>query len=313
MKMKMKTIKQRHNKNKKEGTRKKNIITKNILLKNVNCSPKVDKKKFTCYSDKNLHKMRDMWNSRHPDQQINTNDSFEIWNKLKQYYSKMCNKESCWIRQLAKNTPMKKELLDDFSPESPKEWDNNPNEWLSSVDISEVMKQYERTYKCFEFIGPSPIDFDTKKMRGECVWDELCNFNLKEQIKNGKTKIGIIFNTHPHYKSGEHWISLFINIKKGEIYFFDSAGEQVLKKIKTFVDRIIYQGTKLSNPIHFKFDQNYPTEHQYKNTECGVYSIFFIVHMLEDKITGQYLKTHILKDEYMEQFRKVYFNKKLLE
>ena len=279
---------------------------------NVNCSPKLDKKKFTCYSDANLHKMRDLWNSRHPDLPINTNEPYEIWNSLKNYYKKMCNKESCWIRQLVKNTNMQKDLLDDFAPESPIEWKTNPNEWLSSVDISEVMKQYERTYKCFEFIGPSPIDFDTKKMRGECVWEELCNFNLQEQINKGKTKIGVIFNTHPHYKSGEHWISLFINVKKGEIFFFDSAGSRVPKKIEKFIQRLIEQGKKLSKPIYFKFDQNYPVEHQYKNTECGIYSIFFIVHMLEDKITGNYLKTHILKDEYMEKFRKVYFNDALL-
>jgi hypothetical protein len=30
--------------------------------------------------------------------------------------------------------------------------------------------------------------------------------------------------------------------------------------------------------------------------------------MLEDKITGHYLKTHILKDKYMEGFRKIYYN-----
>jgi hypothetical protein len=30
--------------------------------------------------------------------------------------------------------------------------------------------------------------------------------------------------------------------------------------------------------------------------------------MLEDKITGHYLKTHILKDKYMEKFRKIYYN-----
>jgi hypothetical protein len=30
--------------------------------------------------------------------------------------------------------------------------------------------------------------------------------------------------------------------------------------------------------------------------------------MLEDKTTDHYLKTHILKDEYMQKFRKVYFN-----
>ena len=33
-------------------------------------------------------------------------------------------------------------------------------------------------------------------------------------MKRGKTKIGIIFNTDPHDKPGQHWISMFINIKK---------------------------------------------------------------------------------------------------
>jgi hypothetical protein len=42
-----------------------------------------------------------------------------------------------------------------------------------------------------------------------------------------------------------------------------------------------------------------------------IYSIFFIVHMLEDKMTEHYLKTHILKDEYMEKFRHIYFNDSL--
>ena len=59
---------------------------------------------------------------------------------------------------------------------------------------------------------------------------------------------------------------------------------------------------------NFKFDQNYPVEHQYGNTECGVYSIFFIAHMLEDTINEEYLKTHILHDKYMSKFRKIYFN-----
>jgi hypothetical protein len=104
---------------------------------------------------------------------------------------------------------------------------------------------------------------------------------------------------------------LFINIKKKTIFFFDSAGDAIPSQIKKFVDTVIEQGSKLTNPIHFKFDQNYPVEHQYDNTECGIYSLFFIVHMLEEKITGNYLKTHILKDKYMEKFRKVYYNSEL--
>ena len=310
--MKRKKWKTRHNKNKnknKKGGTRKNINIKEF--KRVNCSPAINKKSYTCYSDENLHKMRDIWNARHPDQPINTNDSKEIWASLQKFYKRICNKESCWIKQLVKDTKMEEDLLDSFAPESPEEWKKNPNEWLSSVDIIDVMSQYEKSYKCFEFLGPSPIDYDTHKIYGECVWDELCHFNLAEQIKKGKNKIGIIFNTDPHTKPGEHWISLFINIKKKEIFFFDSVGNKAPKQIIKFVNLVKRQGSKLKNPIYFNFDQNYPVEHQYKNTECGIYSIFFIVHMLEDKIASNYLKTHILKDEYMHNFRKIYFNEEL--
>uniref|UniRef100_A0A6C0I8M2 Ubiquitin-like protease family profile domain-containing protein n=1 Tax=viral metagenome TaxID=1070528 RepID=A0A6C0I8M2_9ZZZZ len=285
----------------------------NKSFKKLNCSPKGknEVKEYTCYTDNDLQKLRNMWNARHPDKKIVTNDSKEIWSLLKNYYSNICNKESCWVRQMTKGTKMEKELLESFSPVSPEDWKKKPNEWLSSIDIIEVMNQYEKTYKCFDFLGPSPIDYDTHKLYGECVWEELCHFSLAEQIKKGKNKIGVIFNTDPHDRGGEHWISLFINIKKGTIFFFDSAGDKAPNQVMKFVNMVIDQGRNLPQKIDFQFDQNHPVEHQYKNTECGVYSLFFIIHMLEDNITSHYLKTHILKDEYMQQFRKVYFNEDL--
>ena len=295
-----------NNKNKDEDMSKK-------PFQKLNCSPK-DKneiKEYTCYTDNDLQKLRNMWNARHADKKITTNDSKEIWELLKNYYAKICNKESCWVRQMTKGTKMEKELLEAFSPVSPIEWKKNPKEWISSIDIIQVMNQYEKTYKCFDFLGPSPIDYDTHKLYGECVWEELCHFSLADQNKNGKNKIGIIFNTDPHDKDGEHWISLFINIKNGTIFFFDSAGDKAPKQVMKFVKMVTDQGKKLPEKIRFKFDQNYPVEHQYRNTECGVYSIYFIIHMLEDKITGHYLKTHVLKDAYMEQFRKIYYNEDL--
>ena len=168
--------------------------------------------------------MRDLWNSRHPDVTIETNDTKEIHSRLTEYFSSVCNKESCWLKQIPGMSY--RDMEESFAPESPDEWTTNPNEWLTSVDIMKVMKQYERAYKCFDFIGPSPIDFDTRKMYGDCVWEELCNFSLAEQIKRGKTKIGIILNTDPHNKPGQHWISMFINIKKHTISFFDSVGDK---------------------------------------------------------------------------------------
>jgi hypothetical protein len=284
---------------------------KSISMKKLQCSPshKKNKDDFSCFSNDDLYKLRDLWNMRHPDAIIKTNEPKEIWASLKKYMGSVCNKESCWLKQnFVGDSKTRKELEDAFAPKSPNEWKKNPNEWLSSVDILDVMKQYEKAYKCFDFIGPSPIDYDAKKLYGECVWNELCNFNLKDQIKNGKTKIGVIFNTDPHYLGGSHWVSLFINIKRKKIFYFDSAGDEIPKRIKHFVDSVIEQGKSLKPRIDFEFDQNYPVEHQYGNTECGIYGLYFIVHMLEDKINEHYLKTHILKDEYMSKFRKVYYN-----
>ena len=298
----------KRNKNKNKNKTKKRKYNPTQFIK-LNCSPENKKTKFTCYSDTDLAKLKEMWNTRHPDNPIKTNNSKKIWKLLKEYYISICNKESCWVRQMTKNTKMERELLDAFAPESPKEWNKNPNEWLSSIDILQVMTQYETKYKCFDFLGPSPIDYDTRKLYGECVWDELCNFNLTDKISQGITKIGVIFNLDPHYKGGSHWVSLFINVKHKTIFYFDSAGETIPIQIKKFADNVIVQGHNLSNPINFILDENHPVEHQYGNTECGVYSIFFIIHMLEDKITGHYLKNHILKDEYMQQFRHIFYNK----
>jgi len=282
-------------------------------MTSVKCSPINHKYKpsFSCFSNNDLKKLRDLWNLRHPDAMIKSNESKEIWNSLKKYMGGVCNKESCWLKQNFVDNKVKRKLEEAFAPLSPKEWKKNPNEWLSSVDILNVMKLYEKAYKCFEFLGPSPIDYDSKQLYGECVWNELCNFDLMQQIKTGKTKIGVIFNLDPHYLGGSHWVSLFINIKKKTIFYFDSAGEKIPKRIMNFVEKVVEQGKTMTPRIDFTFDQNYPVEHQYGNTECGVYSIFFIVHMLEDKITSHYLKTHILKDEYMQKFRKVYFNEDL--
>jgi len=301
---------QNHNHNHKHNHKLKNIV---VELKQVNCSPK-DKNEmndFSCYTDKALFKLRDKWNLRHPDVKITTNEPKEIHGLLKNYLSNVCNKESCWLKQKGEFGNLDEDLKDSFAPESPTEWKKNPNEWLSSLDIIKVMKQYEKAYKCFDFIGPSPIDFDKRKIYGECVWEELCNFSLEDQIKDGKTKIGIIFNTDPHNKPGEHWISMFINIKKKKIFFFDSVGNKAPKEIMEFVEKVKKQGQNITPKINFIYDENHPVEHQYGNTECGIYSLFFIVHLLEDKMTENYLKTHKLKDDYMQKFRKVYFNDQL--
>lgn len=283
---------------------------KDKQFKKVNCAPNLNRPEYTCYTELSLLKIRDYWNKRHPDKRIDTDDTKDIWIQLKENMNNVCNTESCWLRQKFIDENLDKELLQyTFAPKSPSTWKKNPDEWLSSLDIDKVMKQYEHVYPCFEFIGPSPIDFDDHKLYGECVWEELCKFDLYDYIKNGKTKIGIIFNTDPHYKGGSHWISLFINVKKKIIYYFDSNGNKVPTQIKDLMERIQKQGKSMN--LNLMIMDNYKFQHQKSETECGMYSLYFIIQMLTDSKNPEYFNTHKIPDSEVFKLRKVFFNEEL--
>ena len=157
-------------------------------------------------------------------------------------------------------------------------------------------------------MGPSPIDFDTKKQYGECVWNEICKFQLNNFIKKGKNKIGIIFNLDKHWQPGSHWVALFIDINKGLIFYFDSAGEDIPKQVKTLCDKIIFQGNDHHPSITFNFDKNYPFEHQYGTSECGIYSLYFIITLLTKNTSVEVFKKKRIADKEMENLRHKYFN-----
>ncbi len=298
------------------------MVQENELFKNVSwikkskdgasCAPNPNNNlDYTCYTSEGLNKLKVLWNIRHPDNQIKTNHPKEIWKSLKNKMGNVCDIESCWLKQNFIREKIDSDLLNyTFAPTAPDEWNKNPTEWLSTIDIMKVMKQYEKVFPCFSFIGPSPIDFDTKKAFGECVWEELCNFALRDYIVDNKNKIGIIFNTDKHYNSGEHWVALFINISKKMIVYFDSYGvehndEAVPKEIKRFINRVIKQGSALG--IHFEFKYN-KIRHQLSDSECGMYSLYFIIEMLNDTPLELLLEERI-EDERVFALRNLYFNK----
>lgn len=288
--------KKRRNMKNKKKTRK---------VKKNSCAPRNKKEilGFSCYSKKELLKMRNIWNKRHPDVLIKTRSPRKIWEKLSEYLGDVCNQEACWIENnIFKNKINKDEI---FSPKAPSSWKKNINEWLTSVDISKFMKQYENTYDCFEFLGPSPIDYDEHMHNGECVWEDLCEFNLKDTIQKGKKKIGIIFNLDPHYKSGSHWVCMFINCNNKQIFYFDSYGDPAPKQIRKFGREVQNQSLFLKGGKKYKYKSN-KVRHQYQNSECGMYCLFTIIQLLMDKNISFFNKQ--IKDKEMENLRKRYFN-----
>ena len=284
------------------------------FLKRLNCSPIANHKHKTrrrlknlsCYTDDGLEKMVKAWNQKNPTNKVIGNDPFKIWEFFKQQFSSVCETERCWLRQKFIEND-NRDLLRYFSPDAPKTWREKPYTWLNSRDIEKLMHQYEEAYPEFDFIGPSPIDFD-KKVDGECVWEELCKFSVEKHIKSGRTKIGVIFNTDPHDESGEHWIALFIDLKRESpfIFYFDSNGDRPPKEVTVLVKRILAQGKKIGIP--FKYYDNHKMTHQMRDGQCGMYTLYFIVELLLENKKPEFFKTTRITDEMMRDYRSIYYN-----
>jgi len=279
-------------------------------FKSLKCSPALDlEDSVTCYSNDVLEKMKILWNNKHTDDIIQSDDPIDIWDSLRERFANVCHTEMCWMKQNFLEEGFSKDILKyTFAPNAPKSWSKNRKEWLSSIEIIDVMKHFEKYFNHFTFIGPSPIDFDKKTYQGKCVWDELCNFNLNKMIVNRKYNIGFIFNTDEHTGEGEHWVSMFLNISAKPtpyLFYFDSAGDPIINEIKVLAHRIINQGKEIG--IDIKLYEN-DMEHQKGKSECGMYSLYLIIELLTGNKDYTYFLNNRVPDKLVNNLRKIYFN-----
>jgi hypothetical protein len=258
---------------------------------------------YSCYDKDALLRMRDIWNKRHPKNNITTtNDCRTIWREIKNKIGEQCDHELCWLSKTFKE--LKLDSSSYFAPFHPKSWKQNEHTWLTSSDISRIMKQYENKFSEYSFIGPSPIDYDTIEYEDTCVWDDLCHFDLRDYL--GKKKyIGIIFNTDKHTEQGQHWISLFIDIPKKSIYFFDSAGTIPPPQVERFMSKVRNDAKEINMHVDIYINQ---VQHQMANGECGMYSLYFIISLLQQDHDFEYFQNHRVPDEEMTRYRLKYYN-----
>lgn len=228
---------------------------------------------------------------------IDNKSEEELYNSLAKRLSKLCKDENCWM-----NLQFIEEIPDSSFVENLKFFVFKPKmygdrwKWLSTMDINYVLKQYEHFDSTFKFLGAQPCDFL-----------ELINKKDINNILNDKNikKIGIVLNWDTHNNRGSHWVSIFIdkNEKIPTIEYFDSTGDSPNdnKWIKKTLNYLKNSKTlKNSNLLINKM------EHQKGNTECGVYSIYFIIQ----RILGNDFKSiteKIVDDNDMNLFRDFIF------
>ena len=206
-----------------------------------------------------------------------------------------------------------------WRPEGP----DTGNEWLNTDHIDKAMAQYEKRYKDFKFLGVMPRDFQDHDVY------RITHNDYLDLLQAKKIRLGIIYNTDPVGKPGEHWNALFANLKTGEIYFFDSFGvapnsevRAHMKQIKEFIqnncDQIVNMERNHNNlmtPNNDTLDSqckklkvaHNDKQHQYEGSECGVYSINFITRMLRGDTFKQIVESRI-SDSRINKCRKAYFS-----
>ena len=220
---------------------------------------------------------------------------------VKQFQKRLnnvCKDQKCWIKQNFVSD-MKKELKHylkklTFRPSGP----NGQFTWLNTLNVNNVMHQYENKYEDFKFYGAVPIDFD------DLPELKIKNIDFRKLQKEEKiNRLGFVFNLDESWKSGSHWVALHSDLKKGQVYFFDSYGMRPEKRIRSLMrrmERYIRESGKEPDISYNKI------RHQYKNSECGVYSLHFIIKMLEGN-TFKNVTENIIDDDKINECRKVYF------
>lgn len=253
----------------------------------------------SCYTKAQLKRMISSYNRRNGSKISTRGSHAQMWANLDEKMRGACNSEYCWMKKLGQD------YTNSFRPKHPSD---NMHEWLSTSDIYKVLKQYEKVHPGFVFLGPYPIDFC------EIGESEICNINLWLSKQEGVKKIGVVFNTDPSTKSGQHWVSMFIDISAPnqsdwEVGYFDSYGRaQAPIQIKKLISNLKKQIPSINVKMNCTDEMCTVTkQHQRGDSECGIYAIYFITERLKGRSWEDLVVNNMIMDDMMTQHRSIFF------
>lgn len=294
-------------------------------MSDTKCAPSKKYKDGSCFTYDILQKMVIQYNKKikNPSEHLDYNEPKPVLVKvIKEKLSNKCDNQICWLRELIVDKIVNKQILNStFRPEGPE----GKYDWLSTVDINKVLNQYTDVYDDFSYLGTLPYDFESLKIL------ELHHKDLFDKYYNkGKTKLAMVINLDTHDMNGSHWVALYTDLKNKQVYFSDSGGVGPGIRIRKFINRIvkfIYNKmypddnldiNKILNLVKKKKNHNVlkkimnidikynNIQHQFNNSECGVYSINFITRLLAGEKQEDIIN-NVIKDEEMNKYRKLYF------
>jgi hypothetical protein len=277
------------------------------------CSPGIKGNHDVCLNKEGLVYYIKQFNRHHSSDPITTNlyeDERVLISAIRKKLSKVCKNKGdwCWVDQdFARDDPV---IQSYYKPRIPK----TRNQWLTTSDIDSVVRPYEKLFPPFRYLGAVPLDFD--KLKGYRLSSE--NYCLHYN-QDGKTKIGAVFNLDTHDKRGSHWVSMFCDLNKHYIAFFDSVGvKNPPKEIKTLMENIKRQIEQCQDHRFKRYVANrrieFKVNHkniQKGNSECGVFCIYFILKCLLGDHPDKIFNDPYLSDKTVNYFRAKVFRPSL--
>lgn len=263
------------------------------------CSPignTNDRAHKTCFPLATLKDLTRRWNAfnaLYPEKQIASTHfktHMDYWNALNDKMKARCQsdltKEGCWVQHL---NVKEAGVLKFVKPTKPKEWTSKPRTWLTNLDIEDVMEQYaqDKTFR-YNFLGVFPIDFALKDDFGACVVSEICHLSWRKLASGGAKFMGMITNLDNHNQSGSHWTSVFACLDPSYpcfgVYYYDSGRSEPPPEMRKFMEdlrALVVEHHGSSSGKKFKIEWNHMKQHQFKNTECGVFAMMYQMRWLD--------------------------------
>ena len=266
------------------------------------CHPKINNKDGNCLQDEKLYELSKAYGA--PAEL--RGHSLRAWLTRRT----RCKTERCWLEKAPIDSGKKSQTIKSyFRPTMPDEWISDPDQWLDSNNIADVMKQYEEVYPEFKFYGTNPIDFaapdpydQQAAAQNKCLQDEICKLSLKALLSQGKTKLGFVYNLDPSNKGGSHWIASFTDIPAHRTYYFDSYGMKPPPQIARFMRSLTLQDSQMKLGFNAR-------KFQFGDSECGMYCLYFLIRMLEGENFKKFCR-RAPRDNEMLLLRQELFSRK---
>jgi hypothetical protein len=224
-----------------------------------------------------------------------------------------CKTEECALVTIAKENPMASAIVaetirDNFKVDGPAD----STKWLNNSNIDDILAQLVRKHPSVYHMPFHMIDFEDQDLPSGKI--TLKNVSLvKDVINRGKDMFCVVINTDKYGNPGLHWFALFCDFRgspedasvkhHATIEYFNSSGASAPLRIKEWMSRAEMELEAAGYPT--KRISAAVIQHQRSDTECGVYSLYYIYRRIKGASVEEFATR--IPDAQMIAFRKKMF------